>query len=207
MSEPEWTDVATFIVAALALLLSGVATYVAYKQARVAERATRAAEQSADAAEETLQTTQKLEGYEAARLHAERMPKISLEHQTLRHSGGLALRHAASLVKGVRLTNETSARYDEWRVQVDLTDPSTAKVLTGLLDEDGQVVPEVTVADVDHGQDVDLKVKRVSDQGAGEAKFVVIARTGDEEWRVVQRLTFQGPARVSSVAKRRLPGR
>lgn len=136
-----------------------------------------------------MQTTQKMERYEAARLHAERLPEIELKHRNLRQK-------TSKEVRGIRLVNETPTRYDEWRVQVDLTDPSTAEILAGLLDDDGQVLPEVTITDVDHLQDVDLVVKRVSVESSGDAQFVVIARRGEDEWRVVRRLRFHGPARV-----------
>lgn len=188
-------ETATFVVAIAALLLSGWAAWSTHRQAKATERATQAAERSAAAAEhsataaaETLATTQKMERYEATRLHAERRPEITLEHRRLKDNNGQ--------VRGIRLVNHGPIRYDEWRISVELNDPQTAKLLTGLLDEDGEFCSSVTVADVDHGEAVDLEVGRVLPQTTGDAKFVVLARSDEEEWRVVLHLRFQRPGRL-----------
>lgn len=189
-------EVAGFIVAVVALGLSGWAAWNTQRQAKAAERATRASERSATAAEhsataaaETLATAQKMERYEAIRLHAERRPEITLEHRRLKDTrNGQAL--------GIRLVNHGPIPYDEWHVSVDLDDSETAKVLTGLLDEDGQPCSSLIIADVDHGEAVDLEVGRVLPPATGDAKFVVLARSDEEEWRIVLHLQYRRPGRI-----------
>ncbi|MFE3998015.1 hypothetical protein ACFX43_04345 [Nocardioides sp. YIM B13467] len=182
-------ETATFVVAIAALLLSGWAAWSTHRQAKATERATQAAEHSATAAAETLATAQKMERYEAIRLHAERRPEISLDSRRLKDTRN-------GQVRGIRLVNHGPIRYDEWEISVDLRDAETAKLLTGLLDEDEQVCSSVTVADVDQGEVVDLEVGRVLPQVTGDAKFVVLARSGEDEWRVVLHLPYRRPGRI-----------
>lgn len=182
-------ETATFVVAIVALLLSGWAAWGTHRQAKASERSTQAAERSATAAAETLATAQKMERYEAIRLHAERRPEITLDHRRLK---GTRDNH----VRGIQLVNKGPIRYDEWRVSVDLDDPETAKLLTGLIDEDGQVCSSVTVANVDDGAVVDLEVGRVLPQVTGDAKFVVLASSDQDEWRVVLHLQYRRPGHV-----------
>lgn len=189
-------EIAGFVVAIAALLLSGWAAWSTYRQAKATERATQAAERSAAAAErsataaaETLATAQKMERYEAIRLHAERRREISLDSRRLKDTRN-------GQVRGIRLVNYGPIRYDEWEVSVDLRDPETAKLLTGLLDEDDQGCSSVTVADVDQGEVVDLEVGRVLPQVTGDAKFVVLARSDEDEWRVVLHLPYRRPGRL-----------
>lgn len=189
-------EIGGFVVAVVALLLSGWAAWNTQRQAKATERATQAAERSANAAEhsataaaETLATAQKMERYEAIRLHAERRPEITLDHRRLKDTRN-------GQKSGIRLVNKGPIRYDEWSISVDLDEPATAKLLTGLLDEDGEVCSLVTVADVDHGEAVDLEVGRVFPKTAGVAKFVVLARSDEEEWRVVLHLQYRASGRV-----------
>ena len=183
-------ETAGFVVAIAALLLSGWAAWSTHRQAKASERSTQAAESSAAAAAETLATAQKMERYEATRLHAERRPEITLDHRRLKNTRN-------GQVRGIRLVNKGPIRYDEWHVSVDLNDPETAKLLTGLIDpEDGQVCPALIVTDVDDGEAVDLEVGRVLPQATGDAKFVVLACSDEEEWRIVLHLRFQRPTRV-----------
>lgn len=189
-------EIGGFVVAVVALLLSGWAAWNTQRQAKATERATQAAERSANAAEhsataaaETLATAQKMERYEAIRLHAERRPEITLDHRRLKDTRN-------GQKSGIRLVNKGPIRYDEWSISVDLDEPATAKLLTGLLDEDGEVCSLVTVADVDHGEAVDLEVGRVFPKTAGVAKFVVLAHSDEEEWRVVLHLQYRASGRV-----------
>lgn len=181
-------DLAGLVVATVALILSAWAALSTHRQARAAERATGAAEQSAYAAAETLKTAQKMEQHEAARLHAERRPEITVEHREL-----LKKFSDNGLVRGIRLVNRGSTPYDEWRISVDLDDSTTARLVSGLLDENDKVRPQLTITDIDGGQAISLRVRRPSRNSTGEAKLVVIARKGDEEWRNVLRLRFQWP--------------
>lgn len=182
-------DDAGLLVAIIALILSACAVFIGYRQARAAERATDAAEQSAKAAAETLATAQKMEKYDAIRLHAERRPEITLNHRKLKET-------ANGHVRGIRLTNEGPIPYDEWRISVDREDPETVRLLTGILDDDGDARPYVTVTDVDDGQSIDLEVERVIPLTTGAAKFVIWVRRDQEEWRIVLRLRFARPQRV-----------
>lgn len=195
-------ETASLVVAIAALLLSGWAAWNTQRQAKVAERATQASERSATAAEhsataaaETLATAQQMERYEGIRLHAERRPEITLDHRRLKDSRN-------GQVRGIQLVNMGPIRYDEWRISVDLDDPETAKVLTGFVDEDGEVSSSLIVADVDHGEAVDLEVGRVRPVTSGVAKFVVLARSDQEEWRVVLHLQYRRPGRIVTATSR-----
>ncbi|WP_418062303.1 hypothetical protein [Pimelobacter simplex] len=180
-------EIAALAISVVALLAAGWSAWGTHRQARAAESQAQAAADANRTAQEALDLALAAEMRERTRQHVEERPTFKVDGK--RHQG-------APLLIDLTVRNNGPLAYDSVTVRPDMGDAQTAALLRGV-SVDHTLADEAALGSLKAGEAAEAVLARTAHDVGGDAKLIVTAARGSNEWATIHYLKISRAAQVA----------